>query len=44
MSMANQQGGKTNISNETEDQGTLYPVLKSSDSEYCLFANSYFSV
>jgi len=35
---------KENISTETEDQGSLYPVLRSSDTEYCFFASSHCSV
>ena len=28
---------KENLSTEIEDQGSLYPVLKSSNTEYCFF-------
>ena len=35
---------KENFSTETEDQGSLYPVLKSSSAEYCFFASSHYSV
>jgi len=32
------------FSTETEDQGSLYPVLKSSNTEYCFFASSHCTV
>ena len=35
---------KEKLSNEIEDQGSLYPVLKSSNTEYCFFAISLCSV
>ena len=35
---------KENFSTETEDQGILYPVLKSSNIECCIFASSHCSV
>jgi len=35
---------KENLSTEVEDEGSLYPVLKSSNTEYCFFAVSYCSV
>ena len=35
---------KENFSNETEEQGSLYPVLKSNNTEYCFFASSHCSV
>jgi hypothetical protein len=35
---------KQNLSIETEDQGRLYPVLKSSNTECCFFASSHCSV
>ena len=45
MSVTNQQGSiKKNFSTETEDQGSLYPVLKSSNTEYGFFAISHCSV
>ena len=45
MSVTNQQGSIQNIfSTETEDQGSLYLVLKSSIIEYCIFASSHCTV
>jgi len=35
---------KEKFSTETEDQGSLYPVLKSSNTKYCFFASSHCSV
>jgi len=35
---------KEKFSTETEDQGSLYLVLKSSNTEYCFFASSHCSV
>jgi hypothetical protein len=35
---------KENVSTEIEDQGSLYPVLKSSNTEYCFFASLHCSV
>jgi len=35
---------KENFSTEIEDQGSLCPVLKSSNTEYCFFASSHYSV
>jgi len=35
---------KEKFSTEIEDQGSLYPVLKSSNNEYCFFAISHCSV
>ena len=35
---------KENFSTEIEDQGSLHPVLKSSNTEYCFFASSHCSV
>jgi len=35
---------KEKFSTEIEDQGSLYPVLKSSNTEYCFFAISHCSV
>jgi len=32
------------FSTETEDQSSLYPVLKSSNTEYCFFASLHCSV
>ena len=34
---------KGKFSTETENQGSLYPVLKSSNTEYCFFASSHCS-
>jgi len=34
---------KEKFSTEIEDQGSLYPVLKSSNTEYCFFAVSHCS-
>jgi len=33
-----------NFSTEIGDQASLYPVLKSSNTEYCFFASSHCSV
>jgi len=35
---------KEKFSTEIEDQGSLYPVLKSNNTEYCFFASSHWSV
>jgi len=35
---------KEKFSTEIEGQGRLYPVLKSSNTEYCFFASSHWSV
>ena len=35
---------KEKFSTEIEDQRSLYPVLKSSNTEYCFFASSHCSV
>jgi predicted nucleic acid-binding Zn ribbon protein len=35
---------KENVSTEIEDQGSLYPVLKSSNTEHSFFAGSHCSV
>jgi hypothetical protein len=35
---------KEKFSTEIEDQGSLYPVLKSSNTEYCFFTSSHCSV
>jgi len=35
---------KEKFSTEIEDQGSLYPVLKSSNTEYCFFASSHYNV
>jgi len=35
---------KEKFSTEIEDQGSLYPVLKSSNIEYCFFASLHCSV
>jgi len=35
---------KENFSTEIEAQGSLYPVLKSSNTEYCSFASSHCNV
>ena len=35
---------KEKFSTETEDQGSLHPVLTSGNTEYCFFANSHCSV
>jgi len=35
---------KEKFSTEIEDQGSLYPVLKSSNAEYCFFAISHCTV
>jgi len=35
---------KEHFSTEIDDQGSLYPVLESSNTEYCFFASSHFSV
>ena len=32
---------KENFSTEIEDQDSLYPVLKSNNTEYCFFASSH---
>jgi len=32
---------KEKFSTEIEDQGSLYPVLKSNNTEYCFFASSH---
>ena len=35
---------KEHFSAEIEDEGSLYPVLKSSNTEYCFFTRSHCSV
>jgi len=35
---------KEKISTEIEDQGSLYPVFKSSNTEYCFFGSSHCSL
>jgi hypothetical protein len=35
---------KESFSTETEDQGCLYRILKSANTEYCFFASSHCSV
>ena len=35
---------KGKFSTEIVDQGSLYPFLKSSNTEYCFFASSHYSV
>ena len=35
---------KETFSTETEDQGSLHPVLTSGNTEYCFFASSHCSV
>jgi hypothetical protein len=35
---------KEYFSAEIEDQGSLYPVLKSSNTEYCFYSSSHCSV
>jgi len=42
--VANVSDQAAHFSTETEDQGSLYPVLRSSNTEYCFFAGSHCSV